>query len=227
VRRNLKSFPIPDDFANFPAEDPGQLGLMGKRDDNPARKAQIGEVLLRLPGSVPIKREIPCAVQTQPVGSSQLRPGIFGPYVGALGRRGGGEHSTYYIFLESLDQRISKVQEPWGRLQTSFESGKPVFPLRIDRAEPPGAMKFDLPSVHWLDVVSGPEEEHFEALASSLGTVLSVAESVSGAERIFEAPLTQKQSVVGGSKEPASKPEPRPVQITAPLVDESELPNIP
>jgi hypothetical protein len=65
-------------------------------------------------------------------------------------------------------------------VQTSFESGKPVFPVRIDQAEPTGAMKFYLPSVHWLDLVPGPGEEHFEALASSLRSVLDVTERESG-----------------------------------------------
>ena len=69
----------------------------------------------------------------------------------------------------SSPQVIREVDEAVG-------TGIPVVPLRIDDVEPSDQMRFYIKSVHWLDALSPPMEEHLKRLADSVEALLAVGD---------------------------------------------------
>lgn len=49
----------------------------------------------------------------------------------------------------------------------------PILPLRIEEMQPSGAMEYFLQSIHWLDALTPPLEEHLRALAEAANELLA------------------------------------------------------
>lgn len=80
-------------------------------------------------------------------------------------------------------------------VQRAFDSEKPVIPFRIEDVMPEGALAYYMPSVHWLDALTPPVEEHLEELAAKVKPLLQVPADVGAASRVI--PL--KRSYAGFS----------------------------
>ena len=57
-------------------------------------------------------------------------------------------------------------------VERAVSRGVPLTPVRIEDIEPNAALKFFVSSVHWLDAMSPPMEQHFERLARTLQAIL-------------------------------------------------------
>ena len=57
-------------------------------------------------------------------------------------------------------------------VERAVSRGIPLIPVRIEDIEPSAALKYFVSSVHWLDALSPPPEQHFERLAKALKTIL-------------------------------------------------------
>lgn len=53
-------------------------------------------------------------------------------------------------------------------VQQAFDAEKPVVPFRIEDVTPEKALRYYLGSVHWLDALTPPLEEHLRRLVSSV-----------------------------------------------------------
>jgi hypothetical protein len=57
-------------------------------------------------------------------------------------------------------------------VERAVSRGIPLIPVRIEDIEPNAALKFFVSSVHWLDALTPPLEQHFEQLARTLRAIL-------------------------------------------------------
>lgn len=57
-------------------------------------------------------------------------------------------------------------------VQTAFEKDSIVIPFRVENTQPTGTMEYYLGSVHWLDALTQPVEEHLQALVERVKTLL-------------------------------------------------------
>jgi hypothetical protein len=80
----------------------------------------------------------------------------------------------------------------------AFSKGVPVIPLRIESVTPSDELSFFVNSVHWIDALTPPLEEHLRQLVGAVQSILPAAESDPGRERGISAATDLTQfSVVG------------------------------
>src|ERR1700732_2554720 len=53
-------------------------------------------------------------------------------------------------------------------VQQAFEEEKPVVPFRIEDVKPESALRFYIGSVHWLDALTPPVEQHLQKLTAAV-----------------------------------------------------------
>ena len=68
--------------------------------------------------------------------------------------------------------RANKSPHIKREVERAVSRGIPLIPVRIEEIEPNAALKFFVNSVHWLDAMSPPMEQHFERLARTLQAIL-------------------------------------------------------
>ena len=59
-------------------------------------------------------------------------------------------------------------------VQRAFERDKPVVPFRIENVTPEKSLAYYMGSVHWLDALTPPAEQHLQKLAASVGVLVGV-----------------------------------------------------
>lgn len=64
-------------------------------------------------------------------------------------------------------------------IERAVSRGIPIIPLRIEDVTPAKSLDYFISSVHWLDAITPPLEEHLESLAS---TILAILPERQGAE---------------------------------------------
>jgi len=57
-------------------------------------------------------------------------------------------------------------------VERAVSRGIPIIPMRIENIEPNAALKYFVGSVHWLDALTPPLEQHLANLATTLGVIL-------------------------------------------------------
>ena len=57
-------------------------------------------------------------------------------------------------------------------VERAVSRGIPLIPVRVENIEPNAALKYFVGSVHWLDALTPPLEQHFASLATTLGVIL-------------------------------------------------------
>ena len=60
-------------------------------------------------------------------------------------------------------------------VQQAFDGEKPVVPFRIENVVPEGSLRYYMGSVHWLDALTPPLEQHLEKLAASVQALVRTA----------------------------------------------------
>jgi hypothetical protein len=58
-------------------------------------------------------------------------------------------------------------------VQEAFDCEKPVVPFRVEDVLPLGMLRYYMGSLHWLDALTPPLEQHLERLAGSVAAVVS------------------------------------------------------
>lgn len=62
-------------------------------------------------------------------------------------------------------------------VQQAFDGEKPVVPFRIENVNPEKTLRYYMSSVHWLDALTPPLEQHLDRLVKSVKTLVSGKES--------------------------------------------------
>jgi hypothetical protein len=57
-------------------------------------------------------------------------------------------------------------------VERAVSRGIPLIPVRVENIEPNAALKYFVGTVHWLDALTPPLEQHFANLATTLGVIL-------------------------------------------------------
>ncbi len=57
-------------------------------------------------------------------------------------------------------------------IERAVSRGTPIIPLRIEDVTPAKSLDYFISSVHWLDAITPPLEEHLESLASTILAIL-------------------------------------------------------
>lgn len=102
--------------------------------------------------------------------------------------------SRVFVLVLSGDSNHSKhVLREVGE---AVDNGIPIIPFRIDNIEPSEEMRYYIKSIHWLDAMDPPLEQHMNALAETVLSLLSVGEDRLP-ERVaprVEAPAVKRRS---------------------------------
>jgi hypothetical protein len=91
------------------------------------------------------------------------------------------------VFTENSNQSHQAIKE----VDCAINDGITILPFRLEDIKPSGSMKYYLGSLHWLDAITPPLEQHIDELAEYIG-------------RIIETPLSKPAGPVPAPK-PASK----------------------
>jgi hypothetical protein len=60
-------------------------------------------------------------------------------------------------------------------VRQALDGGKPVLPFRIEDVSPEKGLRYYLGSVHWLDALTPPLEQHLKKLVASVGSLVRTA----------------------------------------------------
>jgi hypothetical protein len=67
-------------------------------------------------------------------------------------------------------------------VQQAFDREKPVVPFRIENVTPEKSLRYYMDSVHWLDALTPPVEQHLQRLASAVQALLAATQSEDDAQ---------------------------------------------
>jgi hypothetical protein len=67
-------------------------------------------------------------------------------------------------------------------VQQAFDGEKPVVPFRIENVAPEKSLRYYMSSVHWLDALTPPVEQHLQQLASAVRALLNATPSEADAQ---------------------------------------------
>ena len=75
-------------------------------------------------------------------------------------------------------------------VQQAFDGEKPVVPFRVEDVLPAGTLRYYMGTVHWLDALTLPLEEHLDRLANSVGALVTAsAQSAHGNQPDATSPM--------------------------------------
>jgi hypothetical protein len=75
-------------------------------------------------------------------------------------------------FVLVFSSHANQSEQVKREVSFAVSQGKPILPLRIEDVQPSGAMLYYLGTVHWMDAMPGPAENHLSRLAATVGGVL-------------------------------------------------------
>lgn len=78
-----------------------------------------------------------------------------------------------HVAVLIFSAHANKSKQVHREVQRAFEREKPVVPFRIANVPPENALAYYMPSVHWLDALTPPLEQHLEELGASVQNLLS------------------------------------------------------
>jgi hypothetical protein len=67
-------------------------------------------------------------------------------------------------------------------VQQAFDGEKPVVPFRIEDVAPEKSLRYYMGSVHWLDALTPPAEQHLQRLASAVQALLNATQPEADAQ---------------------------------------------
>lgn len=92
------------------------------------------------------------------------------------------------VFTENSNQSHQAIKE----VDCAINDGITILPFRLEDIKPSGSMKYYLGSLHWLDAITPPLEQHIDELAEYIG-------------RIIETPLSKPAGSVPATKSASKK----------------------
>lgn len=78
------------------------------------------------------------------------------------------------VFVLVLSEGSNQSSHVLREVGEAVDNGVPILPLRIEDVEPSQEMRYYIKSIHWLDAMTPPMEQHLEKLAGSVQALLSV-----------------------------------------------------
>lgn len=112
------------------------------------------------------------------------------------------DSSIVVLVMSSLANSSPHVQR---ELQHAVEMGTPIIPLKIDSAEPTGAVSYALIGTHWLDAMTPDLEDAMALLTRSVHALLQVTPGEERGRGEPEGPPPAQ----GGDRQPTHPPRPR------------------
>lgn len=80
------------------------------------------------------------------------------------------------VFTENSNQSHQAIKE----VDCAVNDGITILPFRLEDITPSGSMKYYLSSLHWLDAITPPLEEHIEELADFISRIIEKPSLSSG-----------------------------------------------
>jgi len=68
------------------------------------------------------------------------------------------------IFILIFSAQADRSQHVQREVERAFDKGLVVVPFRVEDVRPTGSLEYFLGSVHWLDALTRPMENHLESL---------------------------------------------------------------
>jgi TIR domain len=114
-------------------------------------------------------------------------------------------------------------------VQQAFDGEKPVVPFRIENVAPEHALRYYMGSVHWLDALSQPVEQHLQRLTAAVKLLLE-ATAPGAAPQSGQPPKQDKPEVHqrsdGEMREKGDRAIPDLVRVTEDTSDKVSQPGI-
>jgi TIR domain-containing protein len=85
-------------------------------------------------------------------------------------------------------------------VERAVSKGIPIFPLRIEDVSPSSSMEYFLGSIHWLDALSPPLEQHLHRLAEAVRSYLEHKQNTVAGTSRFATPARAATGVDAGSQ---------------------------
>ena len=76
------------------------------------------------------------------------------------------------LFILVFSSHANESPQVKRELQHAFEAGRLVIPFRVENILPNKSLDYYLGSVHWLDAITTPLENHLQTLAAKTKTLL-------------------------------------------------------
>jgi hypothetical protein len=81
-------------------------------------------------------------------------------------------------------------KQVYREVQQAFDGDKPVVPFRIENVAPTATLRYYMNSVHWLDAITPPIEQHLKVLIASVRALISArGPTLLAADREIEHPI--------------------------------------
>jgi hypothetical protein len=98
------------------------------------------------------------------------------------------------VFVLVLSEGSNQSSHVLREVGEAVDNGIPILPLRIEDVEPSQEMRYYIKSIHWLDAMTPPLEQHLEKLSGSVQALLAVREEPqpTGVENVIEAPAQMR-----------------------------------
>jgi len=82
------------------------------------------------------------------------------------------DHCRAVVLFFSSDANVSP--QIHREVERAVKRGVPIVPMRIDDSVPTASMAYFMESVHWLDAITPPVEQHLRRLAEALKSLLKM-----------------------------------------------------
>jgi hypothetical protein len=97
-------------------------------------------------------------------------------------------------------------------VQQAFDQEKPVVPFRIENVSPEKALRYYMGSVHWLDALTPPVEQHLQRLASAVQALLKATRPEADAQK-DRMPREAEARRVAEQEPPRMEAKPRAAKV--------------
>lgn len=110
------------------------------------------------------------------------------------------------LMLLIFSKHANGSREIQREVRLALDREKPVVPFRIENVNPDGTLAYYMTSVHWLDALTPPLEQHLQTLVNSIRRLL-------GRDDIGQKP---RLTVAAAKPEPPRRPPPQPAPAPKP-----------
>src|SRR5262249_54511691 len=91
------------------------------------------------------------------------------PYAQALSGALQGSRALVLVLAANANQSKHVI----GELESAVSKGVAIVPFRIEDVRPAGSLEYYLQTIHWLDALSPPLEQHLRTLGDTVESLLS------------------------------------------------------
>jgi uncharacterized membrane protein YhaH (DUF805 family) len=78
-----------------------------------------------------------------------------------------------YVMVLIFSAHTNRSKQVGREVQQAFDGEKPVVPFRIENVAPEKSLRYYMGSVHWLDALTPPFEQHLQKLVASVRALIT------------------------------------------------------